>query len=242
MKPLCLLILVTIILIIIITPTQSNFDSSFIQPDYNGQKCTGQIKEKYLKDLKIIDNFLTNEECDYIINLAKPKVERSTVMGFKKDEVSNYRTSDHTFMSTTKDPTLRLIAERVSKLVGLPINHQEDLQILRYKDGKYYKPHYDACLDDSDNCKRDRMSRGIRLNTVIMYLSDVEEGGETVFNNLGKIVKPKKGMALVFTPISKDDNGNYEHHVCSYHSAHPPIKGTKWNATIWTRDKNQLNI
>lgn len=225
-----------------IEPTQCNFDDSFIQPDHNESKCTGQVREAYLKDLKVIDNFLTDEECDYIIKLAKPKVERSTVMGSKENEVSDYRTSDHTFIPTTKDPTLRLISERVSKLVGLPIQNQEDLQVLRYKDGKYYKPHYDACLDDSDNCKHDRERRGVRLSTVLMYLSNVENGGETVFNNLGKLIKPKKGTALVFTPISKDENGNYEHHPCSYHSAHPPVTGTKWNATIWTRDKSQLNL
>ena len=201
----------------------------------------GGTKEAYLKDLKIIDNFLTDEECDYVISLAEPKVQRSTVMGRDKNEVSNYRTSEHVFLKSSSNPTLKLIAERVSKVNGIPTEYQEDIQILRYKEGKYYKPHYDACLDDSANCRQDRSSRGVRLNTALMYLSDVEEGGETSFNNLGIDVKPKKGTVVFFTPVVRNEDGSYNHHPCSYHEAMKPEKGTKWSLTVWSRDRKQIN-
>tara|TARA_B110000908_G_C10261947_1_gene460009 strand:+ start:3905 stop:4579 length:675 start_codon:yes stop_codon:yes gene_type:complete len=215
----------------------NGFTNEYNKPDYNKEKCTGQVKEDYLKNIKVIENFLTDKECDYVINLAEPRLQRSTVMGSNNNEVSNYRTSDNVFISKNEDPVIKAISNRVSRVNNIPISHQENIQILRYKKGKYYKPHYDACLDDSKNCKQDQELRGIRLNTALIYLSDTI-GGETSFNNLGKTFTPKKGMVVFFNPVVEVDN-KYEHHPCSYHSALPVTKGTKYNLTVWSRNKPQ---
>ena len=37
-----------------------------------------------------------------------------------------------------------------------------------------------------------------RSVTVLLYLTDVDEGGDTVFSSLGKSVKPSKGTALMW--------------------------------------------
>ncbi len=232
-----LILVVLITYMCLVNKKKSNFD----EPDHNNDKCSGEVKANYLKDIKSIENFLTPEECDHIIKISTPKLQRSTVMGSQKNEVSSYRTSDNIFMSRNSDPVLKSISDRVSALTGIPIENQEEIQILRYNKGKYYKPHYDACLDDTKNCKQDRKDRGVRINTAIMYLSDCV-GGETSFNNLGKKITPKKGLALFFNPVYKDENGNYQHHPCSFHAAMPPISGLKFNLTVWSRDKKQKNI
>lgn len=54
----------------------------------------------------------------------------------------------------------------------------EDIQVLRYEYGQKYEPHYDYFSD-----KVNIVRGGHRLATVLMYLSDVAKGGETVFPN-----------------------------------------------------------
>lgn len=50
------------------------------------------------------------------------------------------------------------------------------MQVLRYENGEKYESHYDF-FRDSLNVKRG----GHRIATVLMYLSNVTKGGETIF-------------------------------------------------------------
>lgn len=52
----------------------------------------------------------------------------------------------------------------------------EDIQVLRYEHGQKYDPHFDY-FHDKVNIARG----GHRIATVLMYLSNVTKGGETVF-------------------------------------------------------------
>ncbi|KAH7849122.1 hypothetical protein Vadar_013293 [Vaccinium darrowii] len=98
------------------------------------------------------------------------------------------------------------------------IEHGEGLQILHYEVGQKYKPCFDYFLDEFNT-----KNGGQHIATVLMYLSDVEEGGETVFpgakgnfnavpwwNELsqcgkeGLSVKPKMGDALLFWSMKPD--------------------------------------
>jgi hypothetical protein len=50
------------------------------------------------------------------------------------------------------------------------------MQILHYENGEKYEPHFDYFHD-----KVNQVLGGHRIATVLMYLSDVEKGGETIF-------------------------------------------------------------
>ena len=54
----------------------------------------------------------------------------------------------------------------------------EDIQVLRYQEGQKYEAHYDYFVDKVNIARG-----GHRYATVLMYLSDVQKGGETVFPN-----------------------------------------------------------
>lgn len=246
-----ILLLIAIIVVIICYNSTERFEAEFHRPDEKREECQA-LKEEYMRNgFKVIDGFLTDAECDHVIKLASGKLKRAHIMGNSEQEVSAHRTNYITFIPREKDATLQLISERASKLTGIPLINQEQIQILKYNnDNQYYKRHYDACLTDNLNCRVDHNRGGVRINTVLIYLTDVDEGGETSFNNLDEVVKPKKGRAVIFSPVTKNGSltnkallghdktkfgGGKVNHPCSLHTAHKVVRGEKWNMTIWSR-------
>ncbi|XWS42194.1 hypothetical protein CRYUN_Cryun17cG0147100 [Craigia yunnanensis] len=195
----------------------------------------------------IYHNFLSKEECEYLIVLAKPHMEKSTVVDTEtgKSKDSRVRTSSGTFLARGRDKIIRNIEKRIADFSFIPAEHGEGLQILHYEVGQKYEPHYDY-FSDEFNTK----NGGQRIATVLMYLSDVEEGGETLFpaakgnisavpwwNELsecgkgGLSVKPKMGDALLFWSMKPDASLD----PSSLHGGCPVIRGNKWSSTKWMR-------
>lgn len=195
----------------------------------------------------VYHNFLSKEECEYLINLAKPHMRKSTVVdsdtGKSKD--SRVRTSSGTFLARGRDKIIRDIEKRISDFTFLPVEHGEGLQVLHYEVGQKYEPHFDYFMDEFNT-----RNGGQRMATVLMYLTDVEEGGETVFPNAqgnisdvpwwnelsecgktGLSVKPKMGDALLFWSMKPDASLD----ASSLHGGCPVIKGNKWSSTKWIR-------
>lgn len=76
--------------------------------------------------------------------------------------------------------------------------------------------------------------------TLFIYLSDVDEGGETDFPRLGLKVAPKKGRAVLW-PSVFDDNPNHSD-PRSDHGALPVIRGTKYGANAWYHQREVRNM
>jgi prolyl 4-hydroxylase len=76
---------------------------------------------------------------------------------------------------------------------------------------------------------------GNRICTVLMYLSDVEEGGGTGFPNVGITVMPKKGRVLVFYNCLPGQPGRPD--VKALHAGTPVISGVKWAVNKWCRQR-----
>ena len=197
-----------------------------------------------------LQSFLTDEECDFL-------VAQGHELGFEESwastgEIDEYgepiwatgtaRTSRNTWCedSCLEHPTTREILERMVNIAGVPEVNSEYLQLLKYEFGEQYEEHHD-CL----GCGR--LLPGDRILTFFLYLSDVEDGGETRFTvPHGKPgdefsgppidVKPKKGTALLWPNVldtdleTKDDR--------TYHQALPVKKGRKYGANAWFRLRN----
>jgi len=76
----------------------------------------------------------------------------------------------------------------------------------------------------------------MRALTILFYLNDVEEGGETFFPRVNITVSPKKGSLALFASVSDDDV-----HSCnqdSLHSGLPVKKGVKYAANFWVHPAN----
>ncbi|CAI7739256.1 unnamed protein product [Closterium sp. NIES-53] len=125
----------------------------------------------------LFPQFLSEAECDYIVNYSRPRMERSTVLSNSGKSVQDsIRTSDGSFIVKYENPVIRRIEERVAAWTFLPIENQEAMQVLRYRDGQEYGAHWDYI----DPAKAPTPG-GPRYATVLMYLSNVEKGGETAF-------------------------------------------------------------
>ena len=188
----------------------------------------------------IYKNFLTIDECKYIIKLSRDKLSRSTVMS-DDNNVTNDRTSTQTWFKRDDDLIFKKISEKVSKLCNYPIENQESLQVLHYDPGQHYKPHYDACVENTKECIKDKESfGGYRVCTFLIYLNDVKSGGYTSFPNFyGLKVKPQCGKAVYFQNLNKNHT---DKHPCSLHWAHKPEGNCeKWAMNIWIRQKKNNN-
>ncbi|CAI5484349.1 unnamed protein product [Closterium sp. Yama58-4] len=167
---------------------------------------------------------------------------RSTVIAAASNdsEVSNIRTSFGTFIDKGADDVIARVERRIEAWTHLPVSHQEALQVLRYNMGQNYVPHHDYFSDPPET-----LQGGQRLATVLMYLSNVTLGGETVFSNVPDptpkdhswsdcakgylAVKPVKGDALLFFSMNPDGTPD----EASMHYACPVVEGVKWSAPKW---------
>ncbi|KAK3145766.1 hypothetical protein QOZ80_3BG0257140 [Eleusine coracana subsp. coracana] len=161
----------------------------------------------------LYSGFLSDSECDHLVQLAKGRLEKTTVVDINSGEslMSQARTSTGTFLAKRQDEIVAGIEKRVAAWTFLPEENAEAMQILRYEIGQKYDAHYDYFRD-----KLNLRLGGHRIATVLMYLTDVKSGGETVFPDAmeghlqhkdetwsdcakaGLAVKPRKGDALLF--------------------------------------------
>ncbi|KAJ4968440.1 hypothetical protein NE237_015141 [Protea cynaroides] len=193
----------------------------------------------------VFHNFLSLEECDYLKAIARPRLQTSTVVDTKtgKGIKSDVRTSSGMFLSPgeRKYPIIQAIERRIAVYSQIPEENGELIQVLRYEKSQFYRAHRDY-FSDTFNLNRG----GQRVATMLMYLTDNVEGGETYFPMAGSgecncgartikglCVKPIKGDAVLFWSMGLDGESDMK----SLHGGCEVLSGEKWSATKWMRQK-----
>ena len=147
------------------------------------------------------------------------------------EELNPDRTSSGTFFARGQTPEVARIEARIARLLNWPIENGEGLQVLHYRPGAEYKPHYDYFDPDEPGTPTILKRGGQRLATLVMYLSEPARGGGTTFPDAGLEVAPVRGNAVFF---------NYDRPHPSTRTLHggaPVIEGDKWVATKWLRER-----
>ncbi|XP_033244194.1 prolyl 4-hydroxylase subunit alpha-1-like [Drosophila miranda] len=125
------------------------------------------------------------------------------------------------WLKRSSNALTRRIARRVRDMSGLQLEGSGRMQVINYGIGHQHPE-----------------VMGNRLATVLFYLTDVEQGGATMFNKAEHKVLPRRGTALFWYDLHTDGEGDWS----TTHAACPIIVGSKWVLTQWIRERNQIFI
>jgi hypothetical protein len=101
-----------------------------VNPQYPGQRMLHSNPPVYC-----VDQFLTPEECDFLIQSASDAFTPAPVVGKGVGEISTSRTSSTCYLAREDVP---MLMRKVSALTGKPIEHCELPQVGRYFTSQQY--------------------------------------------------------------------------------------------------------
>lgn len=194
-----------------------------------------QPNQNYSFEIKdfigVFNNFMPKEYCKNIINVVEKNIEfgygrnrkqEENLNSIEKDDTSLFLSSEQMqvdkriafdFIQEFWKTAYSLYSEKYSVLKNSGGHSIYYLKLQKTLPGQgYHTWHYESSAREV--CQR--------LLTFILYLNDVEEGGETEFLYLGKRIKPTTGT-LILWPTS------FTH----THRGNPPLNEIKYILTGW---------
>jgi prolyl 4-hydroxylase len=181
----------------------------------------------------VFGGLLSDNECDALVAAAAPRMARSLTVQTQTggEEVNPDRTSQGMFFERSESELVARIEARIARLLQWPVDHGEGIQVLHYRPGAEYKPHYDY-FDPAEPGTPTILRRGgQRVATLVMYLNDPTRGGGTTFPDVGLEVAPARGNAVFFS-YDRPHPG-----TGTLHGGAPVLEGDKWVATKWLRER-----
>ncbi len=181
-------------------------------------------------EILLVENLLDSAICDHIIQVAECLEfhPSSIVMGVVDTDVRGGQLLSLDGNEPLKQSTQALLYEKIKSIQGLLFERYgihfpqvETFSILRYQAGEGYRRHVDNLLLANRIME---LNQGIptRDVSIVGYLNQGFEGGETYFDRQDIKVKPQTGSVLVFP--------SYFTHP---HQALPVTTGIKYAFTTW---------
>ena len=190
----------------------------------------------------VFDNALSKEHCEELIKVYEDSVELNYAISRKdmgKDKInvdnnlifpnSKKHVNDQIFFETIQPSVQEFVniswnfyVEYTNKygVLSSLASHRfyDSIKIQKTKPSEGYHVWH---------CEHDNRKNGSRLLLVMLYLNDVEEGGETEFLYQSRRIKPKQGT-LVICP------SGFTH----THRGNPPLTGDKYMINGWIEFDN----
>lgn len=184
--------------------------------------------------IALFERLLMPDECEALIALSRGRLARSPVVNpdTGDENLIDARTSMGAMFQVGEHPLIETLEARIAAVTGVPVEQGEGLQILNYKPGAEYQPHYDFFNPQRPGEARQLRVGGQRMATLVIYLNDVPAGGATAFPKLGLRVNPVQGNAVFFAYLGED--GTLDERTL--HAGLPVEQGEKWIATKWLRE------
>ena len=177
--------------------------------------------------IELFRGFFSPSECDYLVEAAAPMLQPSVVVDPKTGrQIPNPgRTSDGMgFTWPLENPAVHALNRRIAVASGTAVSQGEPLQVLRYRGGQEYKPHLDAIPGFANQ----------RILTLLVYLNEGYEGGETWFPVPRLKIKGRPGDAILFRNAGPDGRPDRN----AGHAGLPVIAGEKLIASRWIRARS----
>ncbi|XP_030629240.1 prolyl 4-hydroxylase subunit alpha-1-like [Chanos chanos] len=188
--------------------------------------------------IKRYHDIISEKEMATLKTLSRPKLSRTSVYHSEEGSgISSNRVSQGSlacvsysvFLKDVEDPVLARISQRIADITGLDMESADRLQVANYGVGGHFKPHTDSLVRPRLSITQDRIA------TVLIYLSDVQSGGATVFPEIGAALQVQKGSAVFWYNLlrsgEEDDN--------TLHAGCPVLNGSKWIANKWIHERGQ---
>jgi hypothetical protein len=174
-----------------------------------------------------IENFVSDADCDAYIALSQ---DPNVAVQVQSQTFSSLTATART--STTWYVPFQVLLKfllQTEQITGIPIEHYEEPQIVRYEMGQQFQSH----LDTIPKALLTPQQGGQRRMTILVYLNTVSMGGATAFQTFNNLqVQPKKGHALIFFPA--DINGQPDERL--WHAGQMTME-TKWILQTWIHEK-----
>ncbi|KAH8384244.1 hypothetical protein KR200_009053 [Drosophila serrata] len=176
-------------------------------------------------DINVYHGMLSSEQILSIFEEAdKLEMVRSAVAGTGGvRSVRDLRVSQQTWLNYTS-PVMSSISRIIQFVSGLDIAGAEFMQVANYGVGGQYEPHTDYF---EFNLPKEYI--GDRISTSMFYLSDVEQGGYTVFPKLNVFLPPIKGAMVMWHNLHR----SLDVDVRTLHAGCPVLVGSKRIGNIW---------
>lgn len=181
-------------------------------------------------ELFAVGDFLTAAECERLCQMVDATARPSSLHTLGYD--AGYRTS-YSGDLDPHDSFVKSISRRIDDLLGMDPTHGEAVQGQRYLPGQQFKAHNDWFYTTESYWEKEKKRGGQRSWTAMIFLNDVEEGGETHFTEVGIQITPKQGVLLAWNNALPDGTPNRG----TLHAGTPVIKGTKYIITKWYRTR-----
>ncbi|HET9639913.1 MAG TPA: 2OG-Fe(II) oxygenase [Allosphingosinicella sp.] len=172
------------------------------------------------------ERLFSPEECAWLAAAAEPMLEPAVVV----DPASGRQVRDPVrvcdsagFTWPLENPAIHALNRRLAAASGTAARQGEPLQVLRYRPGGEYRPHFDAIPGFANP----------RVMTMLVWLDENYEGGETHFPTAGLKLKGRTGDAILFRNTGPDGRRD----PASGHAGLPVTAGEKRIASRWIRER-----
>jgi prolyl 4-hydroxylase len=195
-----------------------------LTPDGHPQSTPRGSVLSYEPEVVLFPRLFSPDECAFLIDAATPTFAPAMVVDPQTgNQMRNtVRTSDGmSFPLISESPAIHALNRRMALASGTSALQGEPLQVLRYSPGQEYRAHLDALPAVVNQ----------RILTMLVYLNEDYEGGETLFFSTGLKVRGSVGDALLFRNATNDGNPD----PMSRHAGLPVQRGTKYIASRWIR-------
>ena len=181
-------------------------------------------------DLFVRRNFLTPAECAGLMERIDQDRQPSKILA--EDPDPEFRTSE-TCNLNPKDPLTLQIEAKITRLMGIDPEHGETIQGQRYAVGQQFKCHHDFFYTSEPYWVEQERTGGQRTWTVMAFLNEPGEGGQTEFPKAKVRISPKAGNLLAWNNLDSVGEPNEQ----SLHQGMPVLEGVKYIITKWYRER-----
>ena len=185
-------------------------------------------------------DFVAAAACAWLIERAQHRLRRAliysgTAGGDIKHEM---RTNSAAVCHLGHMDLVNVVVQyRVAAACGVPVDNLEGPTVLHYAVGEQITDHTDFLNPRMANYAEELATRGERCFTLLTYLNDDYEGGETDFPVLGVRHKARRGDGLLFANALASG----ERDPRSRHAGWPPTRGEKWVLSQFVRTRAVFN-